>query len=215
MKKLTLNFLFFLASIGIVFIYIHFRLLDTYESFKISKLDGLFTEIVGGLIFLVLLIIVLKPSINICTKFAEIPSMTGSEKHLRFKIVNTSLFKAYDLQVHIFHKKHANLSGADITSKLIASFEGHEVGISYLQSSLNALFEDSRTNAAQFRFFKIDTTDNEIREILNSSDSYLEVHVYLRNGLSGLQGNFIKKFHNSTCIKSGFYKHGFSTDITI
>ena len=34
-----------------------------------------------------------------------------------------------------------------------------------------------------------------------------------RNGLSGLHGNFIKKFHNITCVKSGFYKHGFSVGI--
>lgn len=144
-----------------------FRIKPDYENYSIARLDGLLTEIFGGLIFIVLLIIILKPSINICTHIAELPANGDIAEHLRFKIVNTSLFKAYDLQIRIFHRERTNTSGADI----------------------------------------------KIKEILNSRNSYLEIHVYVRNGLSGLQGNFIKKYHNITSIKSGYYKHGFYTDV--
>jgi hypothetical protein len=98
---------------------------------------------------------------------------------------------------------------------LIGSLEGHQVGVSYLQSGIAAVFEESKTNAAQFQLANIVESDQLVRDILNSGNSYLEIHVYLRNGLSGLQGNYIIKFHNLKGIKSGFYKHGFSTEITV
>lgn len=216
MKKIVSNLFCFIVTCISILTYIFFRIKPDYENYSIARLDGLLTEIFGGLIFIVLLIIILKPSINICTHIAELPANGDIAEHLRFKIVNTSLFKAYDLQIRIFHRERTNTSGADISSELIASFEGYEVGISYLQGGLQALFEDTKTNAAQFRFFRIVNeagSDIKIKEILNSRNSYLEIHVYVRNGLSGLQGNFIKKYHNITSIKSGYYKHGFYTDV--
>jgi hypothetical protein len=84
--------------------------------------------------------------------------------------------------------------------------------VPYLESGLKALFDDAKRNAAQVRINRF-VDDTKIKELLKSEHSYIVVHVSLRYSLSGLQSNFSKKYHNTGCIKKGFYEHGFGTGL--
>lgn len=176
------NVLFFIIAVAGIFIFINFQLNDFYGNARLSKLNGLLTEIIGGIIFLVFLILVLKPSLGVCLYIAEIPASPNEPAHLRFKIVNYSLFRAYDIHIYVFHKERSNVSGCDITTSLIGSYEASRKGVSYLQSAVISMFEDAKTNAAQFRLGGLVGEDQKIRDILSSHNSYLGIHVYLRNG---------------------------------
>jgi hypothetical protein len=208
------NIFICLLLIGLLIYFFIARVSPDYEAGWVSKFDHAIQALVAAILFLVLLFVLVKPSIEIASSIVEIPAAHDVPSHLRIKIVNHSLFAAYDLNVYIYRRTRVNLSGSDIKSSLVGHYHGRQEGASYLQSAFIAMFESTKTNAAQLRFRSLrDNADAEIREILESQASYLEIHIVIRHGLSGLEGNFVKKYHHIKCIKSGIYEHGFSTKI--
>ncbi len=207
------NLFFCSLLIVIVGFYCFQKAEPDYERYILSKYDGLYQEIIGGLIFIILLIVILRPSIAISPEIAELPANDDEPQHLRIKIVNYSIFKAYDIQINVYHKERTNVSGPDITSSLIGTYETYKVGIPYLESGFLASMEKEKTNAAQFRLSKMLAQGIDMKKLLGRTNSYVEVHVIVRHGLSGIKANFVKKFHNTTFIKSGYYAHGFNINI--
>jgi hypothetical protein len=186
-----------------------------FETTWAFKIEGLILHLIGSILFVALIFIVLKPSILIAKHIAEFPAK-AEPGHLRLKVLNSSVFSAHDLQINVYKIERINLSGADIRATLLGHYEGMQQGVNYLQSAFRAMFESTKTNALQLRFksiMKDDNADNIIREILDSTTCYLEIHISLRHGLSGIVGNSIKRYNNITSIKRGVYKHGFSLKI--
>jgi hypothetical protein len=216
MIKFIGNILFCLFIVFLFGDYFHYRFLNGYETSELFKVDGIVQALVAAILFLVLVFLMVKPSIKIADNIAELPQKNHTPEHFRIKIVNHSLFRAYDLELSVFHKERISISGFDIKSTLVVHLKGVESGTSYLQSALLALFDQTRTNAAQLRFHALDNVaDQKIKEILESETSYLEIHVSVRHGLSGIQGNYVKKYHNMSNVMKGYYKHGFLTGIKL
>lgn len=187
---------------------------EQLNEYRIYRLDDVFQDLVASVFFLIIVFLLIKPSIKIADNIALLPASENDPAHLRLKLVNYSLFKAYDLHINIYEMKRVSVSGPDIRSDLLGCYEGYKQGTPYLQSSIIALFEETKRNAAQMRIKRL-VSEDKFREVLNNSESYIEVHVSIRHGLSGLQGNFVKKFHNLSSIKSGVYSHGFDYRIKV
>lgn len=195
----------------LLFYFVYLRFNDSYSSSWLFHIDSLLQSLIASLLFLILVFILIKPSIKIAPFIAEYPQKNTTNPHLRLKIVNYSLFRAFDILIHIYKVEKISETGSDIRLTLIGKYVGAEGGTPYLQSAIYGLFEETRTNAAQLKFYKI-LEDRAIREVLDS-DGHLLVHLNIKHGLSGLQGNFIKRYHNESCIRKGYYEHGFRTGI--
>lgn len=213
MFRFILNIIFCLLILSLLIVYIIFRFSTSFETSFLYKIDGMIQSLFAALTFLVLVFIFMKPSIKIAKHIAELPVSDLDASHLRVKIVNYSLFKAYDLNVYIYEIERINISGPDISSKLLAHYHGINEGTPYLQSALIASFEDTKTNAAQVRLKRLSVSDEDIKKALNGGHTYIQIHVTIRHGLSGLQGNFVKKYHNYSCVLTGFYGHGFDSSV--
>lgn len=178
------------------------------------KFDGLITEIVGSFLFLIIIFILMKPSIVIASKLAQIPEGAGGASHLRIKFVNYSIFRAYELKFSVYQISRISLSGSDVKYTLIGRHEGIAGSVPYLESAFVSIFKENKLNAAQLRFVTLgEGTDEKIRKVLDAENSYLEIHVTIRHGLSGLKGNYVRRYHNLTDLKSGFYEHGFRSGV--
>ena len=194
--------------------FIYERLGNSYEHTWAFKLDATIQGVVAAMLFLILIFLLVKPSIKIADSIAELPAKGAEPGHLRLKIVNYSLFRAYDLNINVYHKKRIHISGPDVKTEVHRHYEGYKSEVSYLQTPIIGIFEMSKTNAAQLRFKTlISSADDKVKNVLESEDSYLEVHISVRHGLSGLEGNYVKRYHNSSCIKRGYYEHGFKSGI--
>lgn len=128
--------------------------------------------------------------------------------------MNYSIFRAYELKFSVYQISRISISGSDVKYTLIGRHEGIAGSVPYLESAFISLFRENKLNAAQLRFITLSPdTDEKIKQVLDAEDSYLEIHVTIRHGLSGLKGNYVKRYHNSTGLKLGFYEHGFKTGI--
>jgi hypothetical protein len=215
MFRFIINVLFCLLLLFLLVFFVYERLDKSYDNTWAFKLDATIQGILAALLFLVIVFVMMKPSIRIASMIAELPAKGAEPGHLRLKIVNNSLFRAYDLTINVYHKRRIHISGPDVKSELLGHYEGNKSTVSYLESALFSVFESTKTNAAQIRF-KImmgDEADLAVKNVLEADDSYLEVHLTIRHGLSGLQGNYVKRFDNISCIKRGFYAHGFRIGI--
>lgn len=221
MRRFIINVLVLVTIITLLVLYVTRRADGNYLNSNLYRFDGLIQSVVASLLFVLLLFLFLKPSIKISPHIAELPDMDNMPSHLRFKVVNTSLFSVYDLQVNVYEFRRINTSGPDIKTVLLCHYEGIQRGTGHLQSAFRALFSDTKPNAVQFRFKKLlgssqwenEQADEMIKTILKSSSSYVEIHVSVRHGLSGLLVNSVKRYHNQACIKKGIFDHGFKTGI--
>ena len=112
----------------------------------------------------------------------------------------------------MFKVEKTTNTGPDIRLTLLGKVEGSNSTIPYMESALRGILHETKPHAAQMRLDRI-SQDDLVREVLENDHAYLMMLVKVKHGLSGLQGNFIKKFNNTSCIKKGRYKHGFFTDI--
>lgn len=221
MVKFVANIVVLIIIITFLILYVIARIEPNYATSELCRFDGLIQSLIASFLFVIFLFLFLKPSIKISSNIAELPDMDNAPSHLRFKVVNSSLFGVYDLQVNVYEFRSINTSGPDIKTVLLCHYEGIQKGTGHLQSAFRALFSDTKLNAVQFRFRKLlgdgqaenDEADKKIKKILKSSSSYIEIHVSVRHGLSGLMGNSVKRYHNQACIKKGIFEHGFKTGV--
>lgn len=214
MRKLVINILFCIIIAGLVGLYIFSKIDNSLHADGwVSRISGLLEEIMGSIIFLVIVLVMIKPSIKIATTIARIPASNHEPEHLRLKFVNCSIFKAYDLHVDIYEMKRISLSGDDVKPLRLGSYDGFETGPAYLQSALKAINDNVKRNAAQIRVRSLVKNEEDFIKALDSNDSFIEIHVSVRHGLSGLQEHYIRRFHNPGCIKPGYYGHGFDTKV--
>lgn len=216
MLRFIVNVIITLGIIFLLLMYIDGRYSNNYDHTLLFKIDGFLQSLIASLCFIAVIFFLVKPSIGIADVMAELPEIDGTAPHIRLKIVNYSLFKAHDIQLSVYQKKRVSISGDDVSSTLLGYYDGNRQGTGYMQSALFCLFEKEKSNAVQFKLSQLignPEADTLIKEILTSSTGFLEIRLTVRHGLSGLMGNYIKKFHTSRCLKSGIYNHGFSVKI--
>ena len=215
MTKIWSNIFLLLLSMALIIWFIISVYSPNFATKWPYKIEGLILHVIGSIIFVVLIFIILKHSISISKYIAILPANEEPE-HMRIKVINYSLFEAHDLQINIYKIDRINISGSDVKATLLGHYEGMAQGINYLKSGFKSMFDSTKTNAIQLRVNSVlqkENGDQIIKDILASQTSYLEIHISLRHGLSGIVGHVVKRYNNSLCVKNGVFKHGFSLAI--
>jgi hypothetical protein len=96
MLKFWLNLLLVVALITLTTAFFIYLYNPHFKTSPLEPINSLIQGLISALIFLVLIFYLIKPSIKIADHLAESPD---EQPHLRIKVVNCSLFRAYDLNV--------------------------------------------------------------------------------------------------------------------
>ena len=171
--------------------------------FTLEFLANLIVEIIGGLLFLFIILILLRPRVEISPEIAKHNDPFDANKRMCwvFKIVNKSFFSAFDVQVELMEK---------------ITYPAHPYGQNVRMFPLT-LKVNSIPHVAPFRpsWFKKDYSDYALRfrtyddldVVLNDPTKSLQLKVTLKHGLTGL-GKVYSKQYVGPAIKSGQFVIG-------
>jgi len=178
---------------------------DFFEKniFTLSFLANLIVEIVGGLLFLFIILVLLRPRIRISPEIAKNTDQFDPNGRMCwvFKIVNMSLFSAFDVQVELMEK---------ITYP--AHPQGNNVRMFPLTLKINHI---PHVSPFRPRWMKKDYSDYALRfrtyddldTILNDQMKSVQIKVTLKHGLTGLGKVFSHQYVRSA-IKLGHFSIG-------
>jgi|SRR6476661_3429074 len=162
-------------------------------------------SIVGSLIFLFIVLIFLKPKIRISPFVCKSPSPFPTEQAeiaYYIKVVNMSLFTAYDLkaELHILERYATPPKGMmnvrQVPLTLVAG------NLSNLDGYRPFWWRKEAEHCIRFR-----TLDN-LDDILKADTKSVEFKVILRHGLTGLSKVYSQEYADLTEIKVGKFSYG-------
>lgn len=168
---------------------------------------SIFVNILSSFIFIFALLYLLKPKIHIVPLIANQDSpFDGSDENVHvFKIINKSLFGAYDVEVRAnYYTLQQGENG--ILNKLFNKIELRTNKINYIKPK-KLLKKNYGDHCAQFF-----TRDDLSHQVKNNS-KYVQLQVTARHSLTGLSNIVTCDFVNHTYIKNGFFKTGDNDNI--
>ncbi len=175
--------------------------LSAFLSFVNSPwIQGLIIEILGGIIFLFVILVLLRPSFEISSEIAKYEERNRS--CYAIKIVNKSIFQAFDIyaQVSSLSYSPAQPSGTNKTLQPVA------LTLSNIPHLPNR-FNKENDHAVWFRTFE------NIETILNDPNACIQIKVTMKHGLTGLSRIKFVTYTASSLIKSGRFESGNSLKI--
>lgn len=185
-------------------------LLMTWEDIFLTVLLNLVCGIIVSLVFLWFLLRWLRPQIKIsdqiCCTTESVKNEQGQEIEIpkyTFKVVNCSIFHAFDVKIELYALRPIPLVGANSNLKLIKL----------------KLRTSDRTHITRFRkkhhqkdpfalFAFLLHTNDDLDKYLAENETYIELRITLRHGLTGLADTFTQQFSTQDVIKKG-YKFNF------
>lgn len=160
-------------------------------------IQGLITEIVGGIAFLFVILVLLRPSFSISSEIAKYIDPVQEVPCYAVKIVNKSLFQAFDISAQMSSLSYfpAQPSGTDKTLLPVALTLPN---IPHLPNRFNK----ENDHAVWFRTFA------DIETILKNPSSSIQIKVTMRHGLTGLSKIKFVNYSTPTLIKMGHFESG-------
>lgn len=158
--------------------------------------------IIGAFIFLFLVLIFLRPHINI-SNFICVYRPTGAQPPVYyFKIVNLSFFSAHDVDIELFEVKRIPMGGGKYNSKL----EKLNLVLSHISHiPRRPLFWQKRND--NNHCLVIRCHDN-LNSILNIETQGIVLKISLKHGLTGLAKVIEQEYGNEEDIKDGKFRTG-------
>jgi hypothetical protein len=152
--------------------------------------------------------IIISPAICLSTESYIDEAGNGKQRNkYTFKIVNQSKYEAYDIIIELFVMQPINHIGANsnLKSKRLAIRTSNMTSINRFRSKNN--------KQDPFSMFAILIHTNEqLEPLLAAENSFVQLKITARHGLSGLAQTFEERFPNETCIKTNHkFKHGADT----
>jgi len=173
-----------------------------------SFLFNVLCSIIASTVFIFILLIFLKPSIDIVPLISKGDSPFDSTNEIvyGFKIINKSLFSLYDINIKAtyFELEQSDNNHVDIIMKDCIHF--NRPNLIFLEKFI-PYYKNYDKNC-----FQIFTYDN-IEDKLSDRKTSLKFQVYARHGLSGLSKFVTHNFCNTTEIKEGKFLSGNKKDI--
>ena len=133
----------------------------------------------------------LSPIITISPTIAKGVNAAGQDI-FRFKIVNLSRFRAFDISISVQKVTILIQNGNHVTIDPIP-LSGGIKGIPFLESKKAGEKDPHNIHACRFG------TLDDIPTMLNLGNCYLEVQVVARHGVSGLPRVFTRRFDTIQC----------------
>lgn len=180
--------LFVMLTITLSIVIFLVRTMDLYSLLQ-NVLINFLCGLIGSFLFILFLLYFLRP------KFEISPYICYLNKQYRLKIVNRSIYDAFDISCELVRLEPYH----------------HENGKSSVKIySINLLTQDM-THIVRYRkkttdrhpyhlFARTIVAEDLLEESLNAPQSYLELKITVRHGLTGLARTFSQKFEKN-CIK--------------
>ncbi len=159
-------------------------------------------NIISSFIFIFTLLYLLKPKIHIVPLIAKQDNPFDNTQDMvhAFKIVNRSIFGAYDVEVRANY--YTITQGENgIVDKLFKKIELKTNKINYIKP--NKLFKKNYGDHCA-QFFTIEDLSHEVR----NNSKYIQFQVTARHSLTGLSNIKTFDYVNGTYVKEGFFKSG-------
>ncbi|MFS4454835.1 hypothetical protein [Maribacter sp. 2304DJ31-5] len=167
----------------------------------LNSTNGVWTGLVSAFSFLFIVFFAFRPWFYVSKKISK---KDGSYK---FKIINFTLVKCWDVKVYLrkVEEKHAFPKGKDLTYTKIDLKTDSYV---YISGSITGITSIDRPNCIQAK-----VVNEDLKQIVDEDNVYLELIVTGRHGLSGLQKAKKRTFKHVRYVKDGMFESGFSTKI--
>ena len=143
-------------------------------------------------VFLYLVLVFLRPKIAIS------PYICYRDSSFWFKIVNMSMYHAFDIKIELFKMvpliHSAGNSNVDIYNTKLKTSDW---------TSINRYRRKHSEKDPFSLFAQLIFTQSEIEQYLSEPGTYLELQITARHGLTGLADRFTQQFPSETVIKKG------------
>jgi hypothetical protein len=182
-------------------------LVVNWDEFWFAGMVHIIFGLVVAFIFLLVLLAFLRPSLVISDNICSV--LESGKPVYRFKVINKSIYHAFDANIELFlmqpivnNSAHTNLKYKPIklTPERLNQFNRHRRG--YSRKDPHALFAT------------LIKTSEDLSSLLSISDTYLELQITVKHGLTGLGGSYSKKFSKTNIHKDHKFKFGDNKDIT-
>lgn len=185
---------------------------DLFKDFNWAAIIfGLFIEIIGGFLFIFVLLYLLKPKIKIVPSIVvqDNPFDETTDVCHGFKIINRSFFSAYDLEVivELYTIKQSNNGIIDKT------FQRVKLKTDKIHHIPRRRLIDQKYGDHCVQFFTYEDLTDEI--IKGSGRKYIQFQISAKHGLSGLSNIFTHVFEDESVIIRGKFKSGNCSDVKI
>jgi hypothetical protein len=171
----------------------HLKTNEILQAFVINLLSGL----IGSFIFIFLLLTFLRPKLSvspyICLRMEGI-NESEREKY-SFKILNRSIYHAFDVSIELFLMEPITHMGGNNNLKMKS--------LSIRTSNVTSIVRFRRKHYKKDPFALyayVCHTNEPLTKYLSSENSYIEIRVTARHGLTGLSDLVIKSFGNNDVI---------------
>ncbi len=180
------------------------------QVFTAPFLASLIVEIIGGLLFLFILLFLLRPKVAIGSQIAKHTDSFDPNRRMCwvFKVVNESYFSAFDVQVELMEQitYAAHPSGNNVRVFPIALKLDRVTHVAPYRPSWIGMYKNYSDYAMRFRTYV------DLDAVLIDPTKSLQLKVTLRHGLTGLAKIQTQQFIG-VAIKNGQFVLGNKFDI--
>ena len=175
-----------------------------------SFLLGLLGNIIASFLFLLIILWFLRPKISICSQIAkQSHAIDGESVAYFFKVINKSVFDAFDIQLKLSKMEQIKVDRAGINERITdLSLKHNEIKhIMPYMSSRKCKNRNYAKHAILFRTFE------PLEDILKNENETLELQITVRHGLTGLSRVYKSVYVDSADIIKGSFEFGNSLNI--
>jgi hypothetical protein len=154
--------------------------------------EGVICSLAASFLFIFFLLYFLKP------KFVIYPNICLRDNKYWFKIVNKSIYHAFDVKIELTIMTPLNHSGAKNNLNIIP--------VTLRTSNLTSINRNRKKhhNKDPFSLYAFTLfTEHDLDTPLTDQQSYLELRITARHGLSGLADRFVQQFPNQDVLFKG------------
>ena len=161
-------------------------------------------SLIASFIFLFCVLMLFRPRIKICPFICmNNDNIIGdNNNYYYFKIVNTSLFSAYDMKVQLSVLKKYPTPPSGMMNKRTIPLSLVLDTVSHLPSYKPLWIRRDANHCIRFR------TVDDLTILINDEFNSIQLQVTLRHGLTGLVKVFYQDFADISLIKQGKFTYG-------
>ncbi len=168
---------------------------------KSEMFCSILCSIIASFIFLFIVLILFKPKIKLSPLICKGPYKDGVDEFFSFKLVNTSLFSAYDISIELIEMDRYPIANGQMNTR----------------NTNLALVLDRISSVPSYRpswirkdapYAVIVRSSDKIDEVLKNDYKSVMLQVTLRHGLTGLMRVKTKEYTNPSQIKEGKFAYG-------
>lgn len=176
---------------------------STFSDFSVSAfLFNIFCSFISSFLFIFVLLIFLKPKFDIVPLIAKSDSPFDNSDAIcySFKIINKSIFGAYDIEARSNY--YYIIQGENsIINKVFSKIELKTNKINYISGYI-PFKKNYGNNCIQFISYE------NLSDKMKSSSTHIQFQITARHSLTGLNNIFTHEFVNKNVIKDGRFKEG-------